>query len=624
MKYAATALLCTLSTSLLVAPAFAATPKNPTQDVSFGSQVAITAYLSLPNAAAAEKEAQLLQTPGSSAYHHFLSEAEFVNKYAPTEADLKSVENELIGLGYTISYVYPNRLAIEVISSTSNVEKTLGIQLKAANKSGNTGMMPSGQVKMPASLKGKLLGFGGLNTVTHAHPMHVQIPNAPAPRAIPAVLTGGEPGEYLPADFEKRYKVGPLYTAGVSGKGTTIGIVTLANYDKSDAYLFWKAIGLHVAGNRLTSVDVDGGTSIAPSESRGEDETDLDIEQAGAIAPAANIRVYVSPNESTANFINGFEAAASENIADTVSSSWGSPEIEYFYDQIEQSDETFLLDAFHAVFLEMALQGQTVYIASGDSGSYDTVRDFGCGPYGAGTPDDPLCSAPYALDHPSSDPLVTAAGGTTTPLDLFFQDGPEIKVNQEQAWSWTYVVAAAKAQGYADSFPVQDFFSVGDGGGVSSYYKLPWYQAGVAGTTVTKPGQVFRFNQGSGFETEFVFPSNFAGRNSPDLSADADPYSGYQLFTGGQLYIYNGGTSFVAPQLNGVTALFVEGLDHHRVGQINPILYSEGLKSQKDIAIGNNWGYHSYAGYDNAAGVGSLDATTLFVDLAAKEAAATK
>ena len=42
--------------------------------------------------------------------------------------------------------------------------------------------------------------------------------------------------------------------------------MTLANYKPADAYTFWKQIGLNVSQSRITTVDVDGGTAIAPSD----------------------------------------------------------------------------------------------------------------------------------------------------------------------------------------------------------------------------------------------------------------------------------------------------------------------------------------------------------------------
>ncbi len=69
------------------------------------------------------------------------------------------------------------------------------------------------------------------------------------------------------------------------------------------------------------------------------------------------------------------------------------------------------------------------------------------------------------------------------------------------------------------------------------------------------------------------------GRAVPDVSTDADPYSGYLLYSpaflqGGTPALEGGwgGTSFVGPQLNGVTAVFESSLGH-RVGFWNPAIY---------------------------------------------------
>ncbi len=588
-----------------------------TGEVSVGDMLAQTVYLPIRNPQAAEAAAQALQTPGPS-YHKFLSVQQFVSQYAPSDAQIAQVEAVLVQLGYTIDYVFPNHLAIEVRSSAGTAEATTGVKLHHVTLNGHSGMVPDRAPTLPASLRGLVRGIGGLNTFTHPHSQRAVAAFGHDTAAKPvgsATLVGGTPGNYLPADFATFYDVDPIYALGVNGRGTTVGIVTLANFKPSDAYLFWREIGLNVSQTRITTVNVDGGATIAPSDALGEGETDLDVEESGAIAPGANERVYISPNNTNANFIDGFEAAASDNIADTVSSSWGQPELDYFTDIASPaSSQTFLLDAFHDAFLEMALQGQSVFIAAGDSGSFDTVR--GCPAYGTPAPKNPVCNAPYAVDHPSSDPLVTAAGGTTLPFSFTLNDGVLLSVAQQQAWSWDYISGEAAAQGHAADLPVSAVFSVGDGGGVSSYFGKPYYQDGIPGITLTKPGQTLTQDNGAGPVLQYVLPANFAGRNSPDLSTDADPESGYQYVEEGGVINFYGGTSFVAPQLNGVNALFVQGLGG-RTGQLNPILYSLGSLISTDITAGDNWGYHAAAGYENATGNGVLDATRLAIGLAA-------
>ena len=584
------------------------------QNVAIGSPIALTFYVAPAHLAEAEAKARSIQTPGSQDYHHFLTTKQFVADYAVSNAELESIEGSLENLGFTIAYVFPNHLAIQVTGTVSTAQAALGTTLKQFVKDGKTGFAPSKPITLPKELQGKVSGVGGLNTLHHAQPMLKQSAFAErsARRAAPQALVGGEPGNYLPADFAKFYNVDPLYNRGFSGRGTTIGIVTLANFNPADAYAFWKGIGLSVSQTRITTVDVDGGT-LGPLDPNGEGETDLDTEYSGALAPKAKLRVYVSPNHTTSNFIDGFEAAASENIADTVSTSWGQPELDYFPDLAPvYPSETHLLDDFHAVFLEMALQGQTLYAAAGDSGSFDTVR--GCSPFGTPSAKNAVCNAPYSVDSPSNDPLITAAGGTTLPFAFTLKDGFKISVAKERAWGWDYIVTEAAEQGFGSVFTLPVFFSVGGGGGVSSYFKLPWYQTATPGITKTIAGQYLTVDTGAGPVVDVILPEAFAGRNSPDLSANADPESGYQYIQGGMVINGYGGTSFVAPQLNGVTALFVEATGE-RVGQINPALYRLGYTATTDTKLGDNWGYAALPGFDNAAGLGTLNAERLLKGL---------
>ncbi|MCQ8277172.1 S53 family peptidase [Acetobacteraceae bacterium KSS8] len=579
-------------------------------DVDIGNPIAQTVYLSLRNESGAEAYARAVQTPGPQ-FHKFLTREEFVKRFAPTDADIAKVESALTQLGYTIDSVFPNHLAIQVIAPAGTTEAALGVKLKRMTVNGRTGMVPTGVPTLPASIRDLVRGVGGLNTLHLAHPLKRS--SAIAGQATTtkfvagATLTGGKPGSYLPQDFATRYNVNPIYANGFTGRGATIGIITLANFYPSDAYTFWKAAGLTVDQNRITTVNVDGGTAIAPSDALGEGETDIDVEQSGGLAPGANLRVYVAPNQTNANFVDAAEAAASENIADTVSISWGQPELDYFAEPSQNvAASTYIMDAFHDVFLEMGIQGQSVYVATGDSGAYDTVR--GCPNSGTPSASAPVCNAPYAVDSPANDPAVTGAGGTTLPVTLKLTSGAVLTVAQEQAWSWNYIYQQTAAQGHPIALAY--LFSTGDGGGVSSYFKKPYYQVGVSGITTTKPGQSFTEDTGSGPQTLVTLPAKFAGRNLPDMSADADPETGYQFLEEGSIVTFEGGTSFVAPQLNGVTALAVQGTGG-RVGLMNNIAYGLGDAATDDITAGDNWGYTGKTGYDNAAGLGVLNATKL-------------
>ncbi len=80
-----------------------------------------------------------------------------------------------------------------------------------------------------------------------------------------------------------------------------------------------------------------------------------------------------------------------------------------------------------------------------------------------------------------------------------------------------------------------------------------------------------------------------------------------------------GGTSFAAPQFNGVTALFDQAA-HGRVGLLNFAVYDMARNGTaykgphppfKDVKTGDNWGYAGQKGYDQATGIGTPDVANL-------------
>ncbi|MGA8538002.1 MAG: hypothetical protein WB566_00800, partial [Terriglobales bacterium] len=151
------------------------------------------------------------------------------------------------------------------------------------------------------------------------------------------------------------------------------------------------------------------------------------------------------------------------------------------------------------------------------------------------------------------------------------------------------------------------------------------YQWFVRGTQLSQPGQVFQAGAGIGSEfgigTFYALPAYYPGRNVPDVSFNADPDTGYIIYYTSEpsgvfgVETFGGGTSFVAPQLNGVSALLGQYL-HSRIGLLNFPLYGlavtvQAYKSRNAplnaIAYGDNWFYHGSNGYNPGAGLGTLD-----------------
>ena len=247
----------------------------------------------------------------------------------------------------------------------------------------------------------------------------------------------------------------------------------------------------------------------------------------------------------------------------------------------------------------------------------------------------PFFSAQLTVDAPGSDPAITSAGGTTvaaTQPGIPAAGCPAITITQERVWGWDYI-----AQDWASclanlGLTAQDLFPSGGGGGVSSFWRIPYYQQFTFGTQRTQPGQTLIFYPNypslSGAEVINTLPADFPGRNQPDLSFNADPQSGYIVVDctdfpaatnpgcaeGGW-----GGTSFVAPQLNAMTTLIDEA-SGGRVGLLNPTVYAlaqGGFFAYgrggpfNDITAGDNWFYFGVRGYDDGSGIGTVNAANL-------------
>ncbi|HJP73387.1 MAG TPA: S53 family peptidase [Pseudonocardiaceae bacterium] len=136
---------------------------------------------------------------------------------------------------------------------------------------------------------------------------------------------------------------------------------------------------------------------------------------------------------------------------------------------------------------------------------------------------------------------------------------------------------------------------------------------GTGGTTLNGPGSETAWN-GSGGGVSAVY----SNRNVPDVSADADPNTGYAIYSAGAWQVY-GGTSCAAPLWSGITALF-DGHSGKKLGNPDAAYASIGNGSSyssafNDITSGSNGSFSAGPGYDNVTGWGSPIASGLYTAL---------
>jgi subtilase family serine protease len=606
---------------------------GPLSAQAASTPISVTVVLRLPNLDAAEALLRAVSTPGDPQYRQFLSADEFVAHFAPTKSDVAKAIAGFAKHGLTAEQATATTL--KVTGTPAALERTFAVTLHTYEVPGHGAALsyryhaPLGRATIPTEVAGAVTAVVGLDTRPRLHPLHSRAALQPASSQLASASTStttNPPGLLTVADFGQLYDVDPLYAQGVSGQNRTIGILSLAGFTPSDAFAYWSAVGLTVNPNRISVINVDGGPG-APSDESGSVETTLDVEQSGGIAPAANVMVYLAPNTSQ-GFVDLFATAIDANVADSLSISWGE------WEWLDGSDNSAVIDpitsqivsttqAVHELLVRAALQGQTAFSAAGDGGAYEVNRDLGCiGPY---SPKKPLsCSLTLSVEYPSSDPAITAAGGTTLPgIQEYCLNAActppyyTVDIPRERVWGWDYLEGLCTALGV--SFSACGIEYAGGGGGVSTAFNVPLYQVHVPGVQLTQPGQVFKAGAGftGGGPLIVALPNHFPGRNVPDVSANADPQTGYVILytsssSGFGEFTFEGGTSFVAPQLNGVTAL----LDQHakgRLGLLNYALYFAALESGRPgaplntITDGDNWFYQADNGYSPAAGLGTLD-----------------
>ncbi|MGA2217333.1 MAG: S53 family peptidase [Terracidiphilus sp.] len=604
----------------------AATPKAIDRG-SLASQpdsapISATVVMNLRDPDGAENLLKAINTPGDPEYHKFLSAEQFVARFAPTAAEVMKMGAVLSKYGLTVERTTATTL--KVTGRPADMERAFSVSLHSyeipAHDSlpGYSYHAPLAPATIPSEISASVSAVIGLDNRPSLYP-HNKV--AARPVAVKPTGSGGDaPGLWTVTDFANYYDVEPLYKQNVTGKGRTLGIITLASFTPSDAYAYWQAVGLNVEANRITIVNVDGGPG-APSDASGSIETTLDVEQSGGVAPGAKIIVYQAPNTNQ-SFVDAFAVAADSNSADTLSTSWGEWE---WLDNLENSPvtdplngrTTSFLQAVHQLLLRSAIQGQSIFAAAGDGGAYDANDSLGCFPSTT-----PSCSEPLSVDYPASDTAITAGGGTTLAgVQEFCLNAActppyyDVDVPHERVWGWDYLQGLCDALGTPD--PVAcGIFPAGGGGGVSVSFGLPLYQFFEPGIQFSQPGQNFVYDG----QLFYALPSYFPGRNVPDISFNADPDTGYVVYytsskSGFGVESGYGGTSFVAPQLNGVTALLGEYVQG-RLGLLNFSLYGLGLTGQayggrdpafNAIPYGDNWFYHGSDGYNPAVGLGTLN-----------------
>ena len=502
--------------------------------------------LPLRDSSAAKAFIQQLYDPASPVYHQYLTTEQFTERFGPTEQDYEAVIAFAKANGFQVAGTHSNRLLLDVKAAAADVETAFQVKLFEYQHPTEARRFyaPDVEPSVPSDLR--IVDISGLTSYPRPHPnSHV----SPPYRAATPIPSGGSVngGQYIGKDFRVAYVPGTT----LIGAGQSVALVQFDGYYANDITRYETLAGLSAV--TLTNILLDSFSGTPTSDTDAVGEVSLDIEMSISMAPGlARVMLYEgNPNDFIPNDV--LSRIANDNAAGQISCSWG-----WSGGPSTTTDD---------ILIQMASQGQSFFVASGDSDAYpgasaDSTSEFAT---------------------PAESAYATSVGGTTLSTA-----GPTNSWTSETVWNWGVEFGSSEN-------------GVGSSGGYSSYYGIPTWQQPVSMAN----------NQGS-----------TTGRNFPDVALTGD-HVFVAYFNG--LTNWFGGTSCASPLWAGFTALVnQQGTANGKppVGFLNPALYTIGTGTAytacfHDITTGNNeWSnspsaYTAVTGYDLCTGWGTPTGTNL-------------
>jgi subtilase family serine protease len=611
------------------------------------AKMSVEVSLAPRNEAGLAAELKSLYTKGSGQYGKFLAQGQFDARYAPASGTRAAVASYLRGAGLSVSAT-SSPFLIRVTGSSAKITAAFHTGLAAfVDRRGIHYYSNTKTVSLPASIASTVQGVVGLSNTVRLHSLTVRPLKATAAKSgsssascetgypttteffdlvnngtnFPFGYAGGPGCSGLTPTQTNSIYGAPRAGARAAGAGVTAAVFELSGYQPADVATWAKTFYGPRYTPPLADVSVDGGplAPVCPTGDTcpaqyngysGDIEVDADIEMELAVAPdVSHLIVYNAPNDYTGQTeLDEYTAIANSDVASTVSSSWG---------ECENDAGASYAAAENTVFEQLAAQGQSLFSSSGDTGAFECIRSDGT-------------TIVNSLD-PASQPWVTSVGGTslesdnpgTNPYPSYPAKGTETVWNVDNLCSDQAAAADNDNQG--------GYFWCAEtgagGGGSSQFWGRPFYQRG--------PGVNNPYTTRANGSTDCSLASTGTPcREVPDISANADPYTGYAEYCTGSASTPNsvcatfsgsqpvpgwfgiGGTSLSSP-LWGALIADRDAYTGHRTGNINPLVYFwlntnpskyfhdiTGLGQRQQAATSNGL-FPTTPGYDEATGAGS-------------------
>ena len=449
-------------------------------------------------------------TPGNALFHSELTPAQFASMYAPTNAQVAQVVSYLAAKHFTGISVEPNNLLISATAPAAQVSSAFHTTLGTFSQNGRIVYSNLTPAFVPTSLGSSVLAVLGLNNAVSVRRHMIAAKNyrgalqnavTPCLNPVPGTdhcLLRNIDGPTV----QKVYNAGTVPSAykttlAVMAEGDVRAVLPDLRYMESKEGL--PAVPYSVVQVGIPSPDTAGVT-----------EWDLDTQASSGIAQTLkHLYLYTTTSLTDSDIALEYNKWVTQNVARIGNSSFGGCEI-YSY-----IDGSMLVD--DEMFLEGAVQGQTMFASTGDTGANQCS---------VGNPNGVPAGVPFG-EYPSTSPYVVAVGGTS-----LFTKTSDASYDGEMVWQ-------------------------GTGGGLSQFEYSPYWECGVQplAPKATSCGVVA-----------------FSFRGEPDVAMEADPnLQGYVVYIN-KTPTGVGGTSLASPLAAGGYAR-MQTADNNGLGFAPPKFY---------------------------------------------------
>ncbi|MGB9198566.1 MAG: S53 family serine peptidase [Terriglobales bacterium] len=496
--------------------------------------------LAMRHRAALEKFLREVYDPASPVYRHFVTPREFTARFGPSQNDYDSLIAFAKASGFSVTGGSRDSMDVQFTASVASIEQAFHVSIGLYEDATQNRTFFSLDREPTVDLPMQLWHVSGLDN--YLIPKRALVRRDPKLDGnVAQATTGSCPGQsFCGSDMRAAYYGGTALT----GAGQNIGLFEELGFDIQDVNTYYQGAGQTYTFN-VVGVSTDG-SSVNCFANQGCDDTEqtLDITQAGGMAPGVN-NIFVFVGSSGTAILSGMTTYSPLPLA--LGCSW------YDFGNANSDDP---------YFEKMAAQGQSFFVAAGDSGGYTRQSPW-----------------------PENSQYIIGVGGTSLTTT-----GPG------GAWaSETYWSAGGVAYG---------------GGGWGTSVDLQSWQLDAATVCASEGGEC---------STTYRDVPDVAANSQFSFYVCADQ-SGLSGCTENEY----GGTSFAAPMWAGYTALANEQAAAHNdppAGFFAPYIYalSESDNNVNFHDITNNGGASTFpcvAGYNMCAGWGSPNGAAVINALA--------